>query len=58
MPEGSTVAMSDPDEAMRLCTARLAELEEVKRANPEGIADDPLARIAAFAGYHLDPRTQ
>lgn len=42
------------DEAVRLCALRLAELEAAKRAHPEGTPeDDPLARIAAFAGYHL-----
>lgn len=39
---------------MRLCAARLAELEAAKRARPEGTPEDePLDRIPAFSGYHL-----
>ena len=53
-PDGGAAATSDPDEAMRLCAARLEMLEEAKRSHPEGTPDeDPLARIAAFSGYHL-----
>jgi integrase len=56
---GSRTATSDPDEAMRLCAARLDELQVLKQAYPDGLPppereeEDELARIAAFAGYHL-----
>lgn len=48
------LGVTTADEAMRLCARRLAELEDAKRTHPDGIPeDDPLHRIAAFAGYHL-----
>jgi hypothetical protein len=51
---GAAAATSNLDEAMRICASRLSALEEAKRAHPEGTPEeDPLARIAAFAGYHL-----
>lgn len=51
---GARAATSNADEAMRLCAQRLAELEEERRTHPEGTpAEDPLDRIAAFAGYHI-----
>jgi integrase len=54
-PESSG-ATSDANEALRLCTRRLDELEEAKAAYPTGIPTmeaDPLDRIAPFVGYHL-----
>lgn len=51
---GAAAATSNLDEAMRICASRLSALEDAKRAHPEGTPEeDPLARIAAFAGYHL-----
>lgn len=56
---GSRAATSDADEAMRLCTGRLDELQALKQTHPDGLPapaqeqEDELARFAAFAGYHL-----
>jgi integrase len=42
------------DEAMRLCAARMADLEEAKRLYPEGLPEfDPLDAIATFIGHHV-----
>lgn len=42
------------DEAMRLCAARMADLEEARRLYPEGLPEfDPLDAIATFIGHHV-----
>jgi integrase len=54
--EGARAATTDADEATILSAARLQDLQELRRKHPNGLNaqdDDPKARFATFAGYHL-----